>query len=55
MEPIADYEKTGFFGNVVFTNGYYMKDADTIQMFYGASDEVICSAQLSVREILNTL
>lgn len=55
MEPIADYEKTGFFGNVVFTNGYYMKDADTIQMFYGASDEVICSAEMSVKEILNTL
>ena len=55
MEPIADYEKTGFFGNVVFTNGYYMKDADTIRMFYGASDEVICSAEMSVKEILNTL
>ena len=55
MEPIADYEKTGFFGNVVFTNGYYMKDEDTIQMFYGASDEVSCSAEMSVREILNPL
>ena len=55
MEPIADYEKTGFFGNVVFSNGFYMKDEDTIEMFYGASDEVICSARLSVSEILNTL
>ncbi len=55
MEPIADYEKTGFFGNVVFSNGYYMKDEDTIEMFYGASDEVICSARLSASEILNTL
>lgn len=54
MEPIADYEKTGFFGNVVFTNGYYM-DGDTIKMFYGASDEVICSAELSVKEVLATL
>ena len=55
MEPIADYEKTGFFGNVVFTNGHYMKDEDTIVMYYGASDEVICSAELSVKEILSTL
>lgn len=55
MEPVADYEKTGFFGNVVFSNGFYMKDEDTIEMFYGASDEVICSARLSVSEILNTL
>ncbi len=55
MEPIADYEKTGFFGNVVFTNGHYMKDEDTLVMFYGASDEVICSAELSIKEILSTL
>lgn len=54
MEPIAEYEKTGFFGNVVFTNGHYV-DGDTIKMFYGASDEVICGAEFSIREILNTL
>ena len=28
MEPIADYERTGFFGNVVFTNGHVV-DGDT--------------------------
>lgn len=55
MEPTADYEKTGFFGNVVFTNGQYMLDDDTVRIFYGASDEVICSAEFSVREILSTL
>ena len=54
MEPIADYEQTGFFGNVVFTNGHYV-DGDTVHLYYGASDEVICAATLSVKEILNTL
>lgn len=54
MEPIADYEKTGFFGNVVFTNGHYV-EGDTISIFYGASDEVICGAEFSVREILKSL
>ena len=54
MEPIADYEQTGFFGNVVFTNGQYV-DGDTINIFYGASDEVICAAQFSIKEILATL
>ncbi|MCI1640131.1 MAG: glycoside hydrolase family 130 protein [Bacteroidales bacterium] len=54
MEPIADYERKGFFGNVVFSNGYYM-DGDTVKMFYGASDEVICSAELSVSRILKLL
>ncbi len=54
MEPIMDYEKTGFFGNVIFTNGHLV-DGDTITVYYGASDEVICGAQLSIRDIINTL
>ena len=54
MEPIAPYEQTGFFGNVVFTNGHYV-EGDTIHMYYGASDEVICKATLSISEILATL
>lgn len=54
MEPIADYEQTGFFGNVVFTNGHYTS-GDTLTIFYGASDEVICSAEFSITEILNSL
>ena len=55
MEPIAPYEQTGFFGNVVFTNGFYLIDEDTVRIFYGASDEVICSAEFSIKEILDTL
>lgn len=54
MEPLATYEQTGFFGNVVFANGHYV-EGDTIHMYYGASDEVICKAKLSINEILNTL
>lgn len=54
MEPIAAYEQTGFFGNVVFTNGHLV-EGDTIKMYYGASDEVICGAEFSIEEILNSL
>lgn len=54
MEPTASYELTGFFGNVVFTNGHLVT-GDTIRLFYGASDEVICAAELSITEILATL
>ena len=54
MEPTANYELTGFFGNVVFTNGHLV-DGDIIRMYYGASDEVICAAAFSIQEILNTL
>jgi beta-1,2-mannobiose phosphorylase / 1,2-beta-oligomannan phosphorylase len=54
MEPVMEYEKKGFFGNVVFTNGHLV-DGDKITMYYGASDEVICGAELSVNQILETL
>jgi beta-1,2-mannobiose phosphorylase / 1,2-beta-oligomannan phosphorylase len=54
MQPTAEYELTGFFGNVVFTNGHLV-EGDTITMYYGASDEVICGAEFSITEILNSL
>lgn len=54
MEPVAPYEQTGFFGNVVFTNGQLV-DGDTVTLYYGASDEVICRASLSITEIMQTL
>jgi predicted GH43/DUF377 family glycosyl hydrolase len=54
MEPIAEYEQIGFFGNVVFTNGHLV-DGDMIKIYYGASDEFVCSANLSIKEILTKL
>jgi beta-1,2-mannobiose phosphorylase / 1,2-beta-oligomannan phosphorylase len=54
LEPSADYELTGFFGNVVFTNGH-LADGDEITLYYGASDEVICGATFSVEDILSDI
>jgi predicted GH43/DUF377 family glycosyl hydrolase len=54
MEPSAEYELTGFFGNVIFTNGHLV-DGDQLTIYYGASDSVICGARFSIREILQTL
>ncbi len=54
MEPTAPYEQTGFFGNVIFTNGHLV-DGDTLTLYYGASDEVICAATMSVRAVLDSL
>lgn len=54
MEPTEVYEKTGFFGNVVFTNGHLV-NGDEITMYYGASDEVICGAKLSIEKILSDI
>lgn len=54
MEPEAPYELTGFFGNVIFTNGHLV-DGDRLTIYYGASDEVICGAEFSISEIFKTL
>jgi predicted GH43/DUF377 family glycosyl hydrolase len=54
MEPLAPYEQTGFFGNVVFTNGHLVND-DSLTIYYGASDSVICAAEFYTSEILKSL
>lgn len=56
MVPSASYETSGFFGNVVFTNGHVLlPDGDTIAIYYGASDEFVCGAHFSLKEILSLL
>ncbi|CAN5788608.1 glycoside hydrolase family 130 protein [soil metagenome] len=56
MVPTADYELSGFFGNVVFTNGHIVHpDDDTVTVYYGASDEFVCGAHFSLGEIFSLL
>ncbi|RYY61737.1 MAG: glycosidase [Chitinophagaceae bacterium] len=56
MSPVAEYERTGFFGNVVFTNGHIVHpDGDRITLYYGAADEHVCAADLSLKEVLSQL
>jgi len=56
MLPTAPYEQTGFFGNVVFTNGHTVHtDGDRVTVYYGASDEHVCAADFSLQEILSRL
>ncbi len=54
MEPVESYEKEGFFGDVVFTNGHIV-DGDEILLYYGASDTVICGARCRLSAILSSL
>lgn len=54
MEPTAQYELEGFFGQVIFTNGHLV-DGDRVTLYYGAADSVICAAHLSIQSILATL
>ena len=56
MVPTASYELSGFFGNVVFTNGHIVHpDGDTITVYYGASDEFVCGADFSIAAIYSLL
>lgn len=56
MVPTLPYECNGFFGNVVFTNGHLVApDGDTIILYYGASDEFVCGAKMSISTIHSLL
>ena len=54
FEPEAEYETTGFFPNVVFSNGMFEKDGK-LYMYYGASDETSCLATTTVDAILTSM
>lgn len=51
MKPLENYELSGFFGYVVFTNGHVV-DGDRLTVYYGAADEFVCGAYFSITEIL---
>lgn len=54
MVPTENYELSGFFGYVVFTNGHIV-DGDKLTIYYGAADEFVCGAHFSITEILSAL
>lgn len=54
MVPTENYELSGFFGNVVFTNGHIV-NGDLLTIYYGAADEFVCGAHFSIIEILATI
>jgi predicted GH43/DUF377 family glycosyl hydrolase len=54
LEPEADYEVEGFFGNVVFTCGLLYEEKK-VRIYYGVSDSSIAYAEISLEEILDNL
>lgn len=50
LEPEQVYEREGFFNNVVFTCGAIIEN-DNIQIYYGAADDKICRADISVEDL----
>lgn len=54
LEPEMPYETSGFKQNVVFSCGAIVQ-GDVVTIYYGASDEVMAAANMSVAEILDSL
>jgi len=54
FEPQADYETSGFYGNVVFTCGL-LYEQDKLKIYYGAADTTICYAELPLQDVFESL
>jgi len=51
--PHASYERSGDVPDVVFPCGWVLReDGDTLYMYYGAADSVVCLATASLRDLL---
>ena len=55
MQPETDYEKGGFFGNVIFSCGAVVGDNDELIIYYGAADTATAAAKTTVNNILKTI
>lgn len=54
IEPEEPYETDGFFGNVVFSCGAVSENG-VVHIYYGASDESMCLADVKLEELLRVL
>ncbi len=54
LQPQANYETEGFFGNVVFSCGLLCED-NTLKIYYGVADTSIAHAQLPLQDVLESL
>jgi len=54
--PREPYERNGDVGGVVFPCGWVLRDdGDTLHMYYGGADSVVCVAEASVSRLLSYL
>lgn len=55
MEPESEYEKNGFFSEVVFGCGGIQTEDGSIIMYYGVADTSIAACKMRIEDILNHL
>ncbi|MHB9134055.1 MAG: glycoside hydrolase family 130 protein [Armatimonadota bacterium] len=56
--PETEYERTGFYGNVVFTCGAVVTEVaneKVVRIYYGAADQYTCRADVEMEDILDSL
>jgi len=54
LEPETDYEKYGFFGNVVFTCGVLYRDG-IVRIYYGAADQSMALAEIGIDDLFSLM
>ncbi|MGL5021542.1 MAG: glycoside hydrolase family 130 protein [Mycoplasmatales bacterium] len=54
LVPETKYELEGFFGNVVFACGVLVED-NNVKIYYGAADECVALAEITISEIYTAL
>lgn len=54
LRPEASYEREGFYAEVVFTCGL-LAEGDLVRIYYGAADDTVAVADISLAEILSGL
>jgi len=54
LEPQTDYERSGVFGNVVFSCGLLFEQGK-LRIYYGAADTSIACAEIAVQNVLQQL
>ncbi|MCD6391887.1 MAG: glycoside hydrolase family 130 protein [Planctomycetes bacterium] len=55
MQPAAEYETHGFYGNVVFSCGATADAKGKVTIYYGASDEYTAGATTTIEKIMSTM
>ena len=53
-EPHTDYEKHGFFSDVIFVTGA-VQEGRQLQLYYGAADRTICAMHGDLDDLLDTI